>query len=834
MKAYTLLALFASLAAAANKNRRPATPGFALKSYTATASVAKRQLPTHPSVVYRVDTLPPDKVKERGGFPPRQPNLHDADFGIYAHSHNTLSGGKSPYVSTSLRPQGAEIFASPGHMAYLYEIHATPNFIDTFTTLGGNKITATGVPYLLHKSEREFLATGGIKWDQVISSTTLPNGRDTNKADRKLKLNTDYNNMYDKLKASGPQFQLAEFPAGHEARTKEPWSQYAKTDIKESGLQFVDKNGGLLGLTRDSPIVFDIKYTAGKSTFYVPSPKQDGSPPPFNSGDRIKGQGSNGVDTQANSQKPSAEGPGTSKGKAELTELAPARRTELLAAAERLSEKEFTSMAGKTGLTAIVERQLGGNLAEVRVKALGHESLATSWSKLSPKSKALKVGTGGLAGAGVALWVGGMVNAFTTESSKWDKAAAVTAIVPFVGCGTNLVAQAQKASTTGALVALDTSLCLLGDALLLGGATLPLGIVVHLVRYLIHFFEPPPPPALPSYQEIKAMRDKAWQNLLDQLLTNLASKTWRDKLEGSVAIEALGIWSQAADSIGLIEAGNQTVFNISMSAGQPETTDLTRAQDSVQTAIGQIRERAEAEIMRRQRLYLLSLPKALREDFNSSLKEIGYKLNQAFIVKLNATLAVPGSEGYADSRDRIEDASSQLKQDLPQLPSLFSLSYFVGVAAGINDPTCAVNKTVIDPILYYKEKTGREDSKLLVRHTSAVVRYLLGKIRESDLPSNASGLSDVREFQMLLAMYIGNTFANWKETHGNRVSYIHEDYEKDMPKLMEYLYGFPRSDAVKLAGRLGLLVDKSNPQCHTISFSHGTVDMAILCLEDSE
>ncbi|KAM3539548.1 hypothetical protein ARSEF1564_007544 [Beauveria bassiana] len=518
-------------------------------------------------------------------------------------------------------------------------------------------------------------------------------------------------------------------------------------------------------------------------------------------------------------------------------DLVPAQRAQLVAVAERISEKEFTNMAGKTGLKAIIERRWNKGLSEVRTKVLGYKKLSIQSVKLNPKGVALKVGTGGLAAVGVGLWIHGMVDAFTTESTDWDKTAAVTAIIPFVGCGTNLLAQAEKANANGVLIGVDTTLCLLGDALLLGGWTAPIGILVHLSRFLIQFFAPPP--SLPSYEEIREMRDKPWQSFLDQHLTNsLASKSWRDKLEGAVSIEALGIWSQAADRIGLIEAGNQTVFNASMSADQPDIKELSLVQDDSQTSIEQIREQAEAEIVRRQRLYLLGLPKTLREDFANSMKAIADQYNQDFISKITAqdmierypgyvkaiAWAIPDSTLYSDSRERMNDAGSRLKKELPKLPSLFELSYFVGVAAGVDDPppprinpnggpgfakfvpaepedwTCAVNATVIDPVVYYREKAGEEDRRALVQHTVAVVRHLLGKIPESDLPRDAPGLSDVGEFQMLLAMHVGNTFADWKEIRGNRVGYIPEDYEKDMAELMERLYDIPRSEAAQLMG----------------------------------
>ncbi|KAM3428680.1 hypothetical protein MY4824_008683 [Beauveria thailandica] len=296
MKSYKLIALFIWCASAAPQNIKPTAavlpedvavnagidpalvgkPIFEIipdNASPGSQGVSKRQIPTQPSVVYRVDSMPPDAVKAQGGFPPREADLGKANFAIYGHSHNTLSGKDSPYVSTSVRPDGAEIFASPGKTSYLYEIKTTPNMIDTFSTLGGNKMTSKGEPYLLHKAEREVLALGGVKWDQVQSVTALPNGRDTNKSERKKVTNKDFNPKYNEFKAGGTQHQLAGFPPGHEAWTTSPWNQFKDADIRESGLQFADANGAAVGLTRNDPIPFDRRYTVGKSTFYTPSCK---------------------------------------------------------------------------------------------------------------------------------------------------------------------------------------------------------------------------------------------------------------------------------------------------------------------------------------------------------------------------------------------------------------------------------------------------------------------------------------------------------------------------------------------------------------------------------
>ncbi|KAM3520339.1 hypothetical protein NHJ13051_006911 [Beauveria bassiana] len=82
------------------------------------------------------------------------------------------------------------------------------------------------------------------------------------------------------------------------------------------------------------------------------------------------------------------------------------------------------------------------------------------------------------------------------------------------------------------------------------------------------------------------------------------------------------------------------------------------------------------------------------------MKAMAYKYNEDFISNIRAedivqrylgyvnaiAWATSDSTLYYDSRQRMEDASSRLIKELPKLPSRFTLSYFVGVAASVDDP----------------------------------------------------------------------------------------------------------------------------------------------------
>ncbi|RDA95701.1 hypothetical protein CP533_1165 [Ophiocordyceps camponoti-saundersi (nom. inval.)] len=521
----------------------------------------------------------------------------------------------------------------------------------------------------------------------------------------------------------------------------------------------------------------------------------------------------------------------------------------LVKLAEEFSETEFSNLARKAGHAAIVERRWGKSLSEIRTKALRYVGI----SPPSSKSAVLRVQKNVLTTIGYVVWIEQMVMAFATETSDWDKAAAVTLIIPFVGCGVGTYAKVEKnKEDVGALLAVDAGLCLLGDALLLGGSTAPFGILVHFVRFLIQLFEPPP--RLPSLQAILKMREKPWRNFLDQHLTEfLTSKAWRDKLEGAVAIEALAIWSKAADVVGLLEASRQFQLNDSipdfqMRKREERQEKPTRLPDP-EEAITEVRNKAAAEVVRRQRQGLLSLPVMLRDSFGASIKKTAEFYNREFIRKLTSedTLRkfpsdapisawTRGDALYQPAYQFFELASEYLWQRPPLLPSLFTLAYFVGVSAGVDDPpparvvhgdmpgfakfaaaekdewTRAVDAAVIDPMCYYRENTdrGEEDWAFIVRHTLAVARHLEGKLPESKLPDDApQGKFDLNEFHMLLAMHIGNTFANWKEARGSKVGYIHEDYEKDEAGLINRLYPITRLEAERLISSELTAVDSS-------------------------
>ncbi|KJZ70085.1 hypothetical protein HIM_10525 [Hirsutella minnesotensis 3608] len=308
---------------------------------------------------------------------------------------------------------------------------------------------------------------------------------------------------------------------------------------------------------------------------------------------------------------------------------AEAKELEFTTAAERASEKEFGELAATHKLTAVAEGKWELSLSAVRARLLGYKPLGPGSPKiLSP------------GGANLPFKIQGLVDAFSTNANALDRAVATASIIPIVGCAVQLGAYAQDGQVT-ALEGVDLALCFLGDALLLGKVTAPLGIAVHVVRSMISAFVSPPD--RPTRAELKSLRDKPWQAFLDEKLTRfLSSKAFRTKLESSVAIDSLAVLSEAGQAIGLLNAASQ--LDATNLADVP--VELSQIQADTQKAIDGIRSTASTEIVRRQRQFLLTRPSALRDDMSVSLESTASDYNSEFIKRITSDEMI---EAYPDS-----------------------------------------------------------------------------------------------------------------------------------------------------------------------------------------
>ncbi|PHH66876.1 hypothetical protein CDD81_5228 [Ophiocordyceps australis] len=524
---------------------------------------------------------------------------------------------------------------------------------------------------------------------------------------------------------------------------------------------------------------------------------------------------------------------------------------ELLALADDISEKEFASMVSEAGYDSVIETKWKIPIGTARTQVLGHKK------RPEPSFKRIKDGLKAVAprpDSSSLAWIKGIVDAFENDASDWQKAAALTALIPFVGCESNVIAHVKDVGADVYIV-LDTALCFLADALLLGGVA-PISIVVQVVRYLMRFFHPPR--RLPSMDQIKAMRDEPWNSFLNHnLLEYITSKTWRDKLEAALAVRALDILSEAAAAIGMLKARNRLVLDAS-AAGKLHMGDVgpDEYDDATQVAVAQVREQAKAAIIRRQRQCLLSLPKLLRDDFHASLRKTARQYQDDFVKMITSDAALqeytpfpelgatPGDLYYAyvHAHLHMQRAAATLQEDPLKLPNLLTLAYLVGVAAGTvvdadgeilpsvfrpgplpsSGIRRAVGIAVMDPIAYYKEMHGQgEDWELLIRLTLGVLRLFRGEIEFIDLVDGSISMDDVGELQSLVAMYIGAIFGNWKIIQVSNAGYIHAMFDRDDAGLIEWIYKIPRLEAELILANISSKAEDECKRLRTVLLQEG-------------
>ncbi len=477
--------------------------------------------------------------------------------------------------------------------------------------------------------------------------------------------------------------------------------------------------------------------------------------------------------------------------------------------AETISEKEFAEIAAKRGLSTLAKEKWSMSLSDVRT-SLKYERLTPASPKVSGGGfKGPSAGAGAAAIVGGAVWVYGVVDAFTHNVTALDRAAAVTAIIPFVGCAVQTAAEVEKGDVNG----LDSAMCILGDGLLLTPA-FPLGIAIHVVRAVMSFFKPPP---VPTLEDMQSARDKTWNRFLDDdIYTYIYShpsynnvtdhprrseeKTFGEKLESALAIEELAVQSQGAQTIGAASASAQEDLEATVS---PE--EKAEMEKGILTAKEQILAAMDKEIVRRQRQLLMTLPKALKESHDISLQPTADQYNKDFIENVASEKMVntykkisfvdPDSGRQFDDADevraKLNGIATSLRQAPPALPGYFDLAYIVGQSRAL----VSLNNATLSPQDYMREKVANlsESSVQLhaLHHTLQVARLLTKKTTEDKLSTffpndDAQG---ARELQTIVAMKYGRLHDDakfkWADAKFNGATSFFLD--EQMPGLTRYL-----------------------------------------------
>ncbi|KAK9444442.1 Heat-labile enterotoxin, A chain [Metarhizium brunneum] len=486
---------------------------------------------------------------------------------------------------------------------------------------------------------------------------------------------------------------------------------------------------------------------------------------------------------------PVAEGP---EGVIDAETLVTGRFVERANRANQVSSEEFEKAIGER-LPKIPDSWLKNGVKtfhEAR-EQIGYKPMEPTSADLVPGRGGKLSGTlGKLAGAaGGALWVNGIVQAFRTNSTDLDKAAAFTAIVPFIGCGVTTAAGAEKGHDID-LVTVDAVLCGIADVLLFGPLA-PFGFALHFVRFVMSFFPHPPEP--PSFEEMRESRDDSWAEALGRVYGTVYSNSRTDptqsfaaKLESVFAIDTVSVLSEAAGRIGALNASGSPDLFHSSALGEGETVDLAVLENGTLQAIHKIQADKWNVVARRQREFLLDIPQEFANGTAFSLSEMSKKVNDEFIEHINSDKfienfrdqsglddgfdivfpsgpSVKPNDHYSRARAQMKEVGKRLNESLPPLPQALNVAFVLGQSKGMR---FAQNET-LDLRSYFNTEIrealtedipGLYQDFILIRQTHQTALFLQGRLKEEEFddsifPVDNPGL--LKGLRLLAAMKIG-------------------------------------------------------------------------------
>ncbi|KID82368.1 Heat-labile enterotoxin, A chain [Metarhizium guizhouense ARSEF 977] len=434
---------------------------------------------------------------------------------------------------------------------------------------------------------------------------------------------------------------------------------------------------------------------------------------------------------------------------------------------QKTSDDVFTDLFSSQKMSEKAAK-LGVKVEDARKRLSGYEPL----TKESPK---LKLSGAKLAGegAGVALWVTGMVQAFTSHTTGLERASAVTAIIPFVGCGFSALSEAD---TKEGVDVVDKMMCIYADILLLTPLA-PFSFVVQVFRGIMSLYKPK---ALPKAEEVQDNRDKRWARFLDdKVFTYFYSddsvsknRAFRDKLNGTLFADNLAVVSDAADFIAIANTSAKIAL-------QAQNADKAKIQAGALDVANQIREGISPMFVRRQRDFLLKLPQRIQQETKLSLQPIAEQFNKELIEHITSeamvreyTPLVPAVDGQSLGGEHLEDQvrgslraiGDHLKKTPPPLPKLFDIAYVLGQSKGMLD----INPLSLIPGDFIKSRApdlSQDDVDFYALHHALQISLLLrGKLTEDKLsklwPSDDA--NTVQQLQLLLALKFGKIYDEQK------------------------------------------------------------------------
>lgn len=466
--------------------------------------------------VYRGDMRSPKEIRSEGGFQPQGSEWHDISDAFAVDRHYLAGTGQSSEQELGVEYHTAYVsFArdqshAVRHFDWFYEIHATQNILD---------------PHNVHNyADGEVFALGGVRWSQVIRYQWY---HDKNPV---WISNPEYDrHLWEKSPIQGTQTRAPE-----ELLDREETS-WAKAEVREAARRYMNRPEMVANLGQ-----FPFKFKSYPPRDDIPGPK----PAPLVGGYREPGEFERReraefmdwlekhckVDSsfcELHAQ-PKAEG-----------EPALPHEDDFLRLSDELASSEFEHLAIKYGVGKLIQRHEKVNLPQLRELSKADKALSASKT-----ARASVWGARILSVPLLGLYVKDVVDVFFRDANTLDRVAVVTSIIPFVGCGAEVVANVNKGHTDLA----DATLCLVGDALLLTPAW-PLGVVVHFSRFFVDVVRG----LLQSVEvwernELMQRRNQGWLAYVEEVSRYLESDMFGANIHTQYMTEMAAILGRASEA----------------------------------------------------------------------------------------------------------------------------------------------------------------------------------------------------------------------------------------------------------------------------------------------
>ncbi|ODA80573.1 hypothetical protein RJ55_03532 [Drechmeria coniospora] len=791
-----------------------------------------------PNLVFRFDLREPDEVFNTGFLTHQQqregkPSIVGWD--ISRHTIGTTENAEtSNYISTTRLPKIAEAFGNdldtsgkyrffdsselteaemitgpdgepdynyrpengardsvssnePLH-GWVFMIKPDPSFINVFQALGPD-----GYLHQDHRSQQEFAAMGQISPDRIIGAYHLQD------PDRMVIFNPAYNQAYNSQRAGvgyqrlahNSNEQLAEM-ASIIREAAEVESQGLKLEAAKHPVpmkewepmplfQFIQEfNAHITAVAPEAVTAADSghqDHAADDETTGTTSTTDRRRP-----NDGVEDGGAGGKRVKVNC--PRSHGCDTLRS---LDENGAAR--ELTPIVEEVSARHFEMLAQKHKLKPMVEHAFKQSLPSFRSDRLGYHRAASEPHPLPPAfgGQVLSSARKSLQLLGGGLYAYGLVEVMVKNASTIDRVAALTSIVPIVGCGGSMAAQVTQ-HDAGVPEYVDDAICAIGDILILTPLA-PIGEAIQLFRFAVTLTR-----ALDAYisepEQAKVARDRGWEVFLqDHMYRSLSSVEFGTKLCYALNVESLALLSDGAHTIGILQASRQGALGHASSATVQERALLEgffhKATEQVQTNISD-------ELVQAQRQTLLNtVYNVLEKHQTASLQALADQYNKAFI-----------QEKLAGAADRIKKFAYNNK--LP-LPNHLVVAYLIGQSLGqatkqvpLSSPSPSEANAALVPSQAVNTTTGQIHGQTLnltdylqrkqpglvkadmdsicIQQGHAVANFLSGQGKVEDAAKASPKLdpSAALDFQILVAMRLGQLFQHWNPSSTGKLQLIPE------------------------------------------------------------